>query len=91
VAAGEVSADGKAVLHELETTLRTLGGILGLFEKPAEAAEIPPEVHGLVADREEARKAKNWAEADRLRDEIQEKGYVLEDKADGTRIKPAKS
>jgi cysteinyl-tRNA synthetase len=37
-----------------------------------------------IADRLAARAAKNWAEADRLRDALKEKGVVIEDSAKGT-------
>lgn len=39
----------------------------------------------MVAKRDEARKNKNWAESDRLRDELQAKGIVIEDTPQGTR------
>jgi cysteinyl-tRNA synthetase len=38
----------------------------------------------LVARREEARAAKQWAEADRIRDDLLELGIVLEDTPSGT-------
>jgi cysteinyl-tRNA synthetase len=36
-----------------------------------------------IARREEARKAKNWPEADRIRDELQAKGVIIEDTPGG--------
>jgi cysteinyl-tRNA synthetase len=48
--------------------------------------ETPPEVLDLVAKRDAARQAKDWAEADRLRAAIAEKGYAVEDTADGAKI-----
>ena len=39
----------------------------------------------MVAKRYDARKNKNWAESDRLRDELQAKGIVIEDTPQGTR------
>ena len=45
----------------------------------------------LVAARAEARKAKNWAVADAIRDGIAALGLVVEDTAAGTRIKPAQT
>jgi cysteinyl-tRNA synthetase len=47
-------------------------------------AEAPPEVAALVDARNEARRDKNWPEADRLRAELLARGWVLEDSADGT-------
>ena len=42
-------------------------------------------IEDLVARREKARKARNWAEADRLRRELLDRGVVLEDTSQGTR------
>ncbi len=43
------------------------------------------EIEKLIAQRDEARKNKDWAESDRLRDELQAKGIVIEDTPQGTR------
>ncbi len=48
--------------------------------------EIPDEVKALAARREEARKAKNWKEADALREALGKIGYRVEDTPDGPRI-----
>ena len=37
--------------------------------------------------RQEARTKKDWAEADKQRDYIQSKGYIIEDSPSGTRVK----
>jgi cysteinyl-tRNA synthetase len=42
------------------------------------------EIEEKIAQRLEARKTKNWAEADRIRDELNQAGIILEDKPDGT-------
>lgn len=67
--------------------LRELGTILGLFWLEAVSAEVPPAVTALAAERDAARRAKNWAESDRLRDAIGALGWVVEDRADGARLK----
>ncbi len=85
-----LTPSGKGALRELEQAFRELGGILGLFEDPVARVEVPVEIEALVVARRDARAAKNWAEADRIRDEILAKGYVLEDKAEGTRVKRAR-
>jgi cysteinyl-tRNA synthetase len=41
-------------------------------------------IDALVAERLAARKAKNWAESDRIRDELKAQGIILEDRPDGT-------
>jgi len=51
-------------------------------------SDVPAGVRKLADDREAARKAKQWAESDRLRDEIARLGYVVEDTKDGWRLKP---
>ena len=45
-----------------------------------------PEALGLVAAREAARSAKDWAEADRLRDELLERGWQVRDSAAGPEL-----
>ena len=50
-----------------------------------EQAENDDEIKAMVAQRDEARKNKNWAESDRLRDELQAKGIIIEDTPQGTR------
>ena len=65
-------------------------GLLEAAEKLRQAApaqESDPEIDALVAARTEARKAKNWAEADRIRDELKARGIVLEDTKDGVKWK----
>ncbi len=50
--------------------------------KPAKLVEkqkIPQEIISLAEQRKVARENKNWAESDRLRDEIQSKGYIIKD------------
>lgn len=50
-----------------------------------EQAENDDEIEKLIAQRDEARKNKDWAESDRLRDELQAKDIVIEDTPQGTR------
>ena len=59
--------------------------VLGVifFGNEKKAVEIPADIQALLDQRAEARKAKNWAESDRLRDEIAEKGWLVKDSKDG--------
>ena len=59
--------------------------VLGVifFENEKKEVEIPAEVKQLLDARAEARKAKNWAESDRLRDEIAALGWTVKDSRDG--------
>ena len=55
-------------------------------------SDVPPDVSDyrieeLIADRNAARKSKNWAEADRCRDELTGMGVLIEDTANGTEWK----
>jgi cysteinyl-tRNA synthetase len=65
---------------------RVLG--LGLKRLVGATSEVPSQVAELVAAREEARKAKDWAESDRLRQQIGELGFLVEDTPAGARVKP---
>lgn len=62
--------------------------VLGLRLAAAQKEEtsIPEEVHTLVDKREQARKSKDWARADALRDEISSHGFQVSDGADGPRV-----
>lgn len=48
-----------------------------------EKQEIPEEIQKLLEERKTARENKNWAESDRIRDLIKEKGYTVKDTKDG--------
>jgi len=71
-------------------TLVTLAGVLGLEAKiEAESDKSnglsDAEIEAKIQQRQEARKAKNFAESDRIRDELQAEGITLIDSRDGTR------
>jgi cysteinyl-tRNA synthetase len=48
--------------------------------------EIPEDVQALIDARVQARADKNWAEADRIRDELASRGIILEDTKDGVKV-----
>lgn len=83
-------------LAEARRLLSDANLILGLFPQGLEAcasaqtAEMPAEVKALVAEREEARRVKDWARADSLRETILQQGYVLEDGAGGTKVRKSR-
>lgn len=61
-----------------------LTGVLGLLYN-RKSGSLDDEIEALIEKRNEARKAKNWAEADRIRDELKAQGIVLEDTAQGVK------
>jgi len=71
----------RVLLDELEAIDRVLG-----FLPPADAAKLEDEeIERLIAERTEARKNKNWARADEIRDLLAERGILLEDTPQGVR------
>ncbi|MBX9775930.1 MAG: cysteine--tRNA ligase [Xanthobacteraceae bacterium] len=72
---------GKGDMAALNTTLRALG----FSQRPQSRRRVDAQkVSALIDARLAARKAKNFKEADRLRDELHAMGIELEDKRDGT-------
>lgn len=78
LAAKEQIAFAKAVFDEM-------CGVLGLLYQKKEN-EIPQEILDLVEERAAARKAKDFAKADALRDQITAMGYIVEETRQGTKI-----
>ncbi|HEY9053114.1 MAG TPA: cysteine--tRNA ligase, partial [Gammaproteobacteria bacterium] len=81
--------DDAATASALAATLKYLGSVLGLLQDDPEhylqsggQAEglANEQIDALIAQRLQAKKDKNWAEADRIRDELKAQGVVLEDK-----------
>jgi len=62
-----------------------IDGILGVLDH--EKVEVPDDVQRLVEEREDARKKKDFAGADKIRDKIEKLGYVVEDTPKGPRVK----
>ena len=74
------SVEGAAILG----VFRRLDEVLGvIFFGRAVAAEIPADIQALLDRRAAARKERNWAESDRLRDEIAAKGWQVKDSKEG--------
>jgi cysteinyl-tRNA synthetase len=80
----------KALLLECDSLLG-----VGLCDNPEEGLAalghiatntLPEELQEMIHQREAARIAKNWPEADRLRDIIEHKGYELKDSPEGPRL-----
>ena len=71
---------------KLQNLLLKFDEVLGLDLKNYQKQEnvLPEEIENLVQERNEARKNKNWAESDRIRDLLTEKGYIVKDSKEGT-------
>lgn len=95
---GKPDGDTAALLVAGARRLREQAGILGLLQTPpsaffgeqrrlhlAAAGIDEKEVERLVAERARARKEKNWAQADAIRETLTGMGIVVEDGAEGTK------
>ena len=72
--------------RETARVLQVLAGSVGLVIDGS-SERIADEDLGLAAERDRARAERDFAESDRLRDELSARGYVVEDTAAGTRIR----
>lgn len=72
-----------------DADLREMLEVLGLEGLLAASEGPPPEAVELAERREQARRDKEWAEADRLRDELLSMGWIVRDGADGPELVPA--
>ena len=83
------TADGessKAYLQGLLAQIVKLTDVLGLIvEEKSELLDA--DIEALIQERQEARKARNFARADEIRDELLEKGILLEDTREGVKWK----
>ena len=76
----------KALVEYAAKVFDELMEVLGLlYNRNKEDKSLDDEIEALIAARNEARKNKNWAEADRIRDELKAQGIVLEDTPQGVK------
>jgi cysteinyl-tRNA synthetase len=74
-------AEARAALQ----TLTKLTGILGLLGKKTD--NIPEDVLKLADERQQARKSRDWALSDKLRDDIKARGFLVEDTKEGQKVR----
>ncbi|PRR76153.1 cysteine--tRNA ligase [Clostridium thermopalmarium] len=68
--------------------IRELGKPLGILQKST-IEDLNSEIEALIEERQQARKNKNWALADKIRDDLKARGIILEDTPQGVRWKKA--
>ena len=82
------ASSSRTFLQALKDEIVMLSDICGLIvEKQPEILE--EEIEALIQERQEARKAKNFARADEIRDILTQKGIILEDTREGVKWKRA--
>ena len=83
-----IKAEGKLSRAEADRVLETMNSfdqVLGFRRQ--EEASLDDAIEAKIQARIDARNARNWAEADRIRDELLEQGIILEDNPTGTKWK----
>jgi cysteinyl-tRNA synthetase len=78
----------KALAQACLDLLMELSDVIGIPYGEG-ASDLDAEIEALIEQRQAARKAKNWAEADRIRDELKTQGIILEDTPQGVKWKRA--
>ena len=78
-------AASKDTLVKVAETFDKLAGVLGLMYN-RNTDKVPAEVTELVEKRAAAKKAKNWAEADAIRDQLTQMGWSVKDTAQGPQL-----
>jgi cysteinyl-tRNA synthetase len=77
-------APAKELVEYATKLFDELTGVLGLvYNRKTES--LDDEIEKLIEARTQARKDRNWAEADRIRDELKAQGIVLEDTPQGVK------
>jgi Cysteinyl-tRNA synthetase len=79
------ASSSKQAVERAYALLDELTGVLGLLRKDPRQ-ELDPEIKALIEKRQQARKEKNWALADQIRDELRARGIILEDTPQGVRV-----
>lgn len=70
--------------ENVRTVYDKIGKVLGISFKPEKKKPLPKALKDLIKERESARKNKDWAVSDRIRDQLALKGIILSDTPKGT-------
>ncbi|KXK03386.1 MAG: cysteinyl-tRNA synthetase [Acidobacteria bacterium OLB17] len=81
LAADGLTTEGKAAALE---AIEKIDSVLGIFGKE-DCGLLDEEIDALIAERQEARRRRNFARSDEIRDELAAKGIIIEDTKDGMR------
>jgi cysteinyl-tRNA synthetase len=81
------SAVDRADLVKVRRLLKEFDSVFGFGFRGVHAEKIPAKIKKLLEEREQARASKDWKRADELRSEIFKLGYVVEDTAEGPKVK----
>lgn len=66
--------------------IKELTDVLGVMQHTEDEDSADPEIQALVDERQAARKEKNWAKADEIRDKLKEMGYTIKDTPQGAQL-----
>lgn len=78
------AASSKAIISQSLSLIRELGAPMGILQKSTKVS-LEEEIEKLIEERQKARKDKNWALSDKIRDDLKARGIVLEDTPQGVR------
>ncbi len=76
----------KSFAEEALKRIRELTEVLGLFGGEDEEEGLGDDIQALIDERQAARKAKNWARADEIRDQLAAMGITLKDTPQGVQV-----
>jgi cysteinyl-tRNA synthetase len=75
----------KSEAEEVYVVMKRFDAVLGVIGEVEKEEALSKEAEELIEKRKEARKAKNWKEADAIRAQLKKMGIVVEDTAQGVR------
>lgn len=77
----------ESAIESVIALMKELGGVLGILSRKSEDGMLDEEIEELIQKRTDAKKNKDFSEADRIRDLLKEKGILLEDTRQGVKWK----